>query len=105
MHHIYPAGKYILRGFCYNMEKRRASGIRLPLVGQPQQVIGAGVVVAGKLYEDFRRYAAGADFIVGVGDLAAIQVIRQLLLGEIPILPQLPDTGITHGHQPFMGIG
>lgn len=87
------------------MEKRRASGIRLPLVGQPQQVISAGMVVAGKLYEDFRRYAAGADFIVGVGDLAALQVICHLLLCQIPIFPQLPDTGITHGHQPFMGIG
>ena len=87
------------------MGRRRTSGIRLSLIGQPQQIVGAGVVVTGKLYENFRRYAAGADFVVGVGDLAALQVSRHLLLCEIPILSQLPDTGITHGHQPFMGIG
>lgn len=87
------------------MGRRRTSGIRLSLIGQPQQIVGAGVVVAGKLYENFCRYAAGADFVVGVGDLAALQVSRHFLLCEIPILPQFPDTGITHGHQPFMGIG
>lgn len=69
------------------------------MVGATQEVVGAGGIEIRQAEEDIRGDVALAHFIIGIADLGALQVGSQVLLKQVPILPQVTDASI-HGFVP-----
>lgn len=66
------------------------------VVCQTKDIIGTGMVEAGKLDQHLGGDIPLAGFVIGIADLCAFQIRRNILLQQITILPQIPDT-LIHG--------
>ena len=66
------------------------------VVRQAKDIIGTGMVEAGKLDQYLGGDIPLAGLVIGVADLCAFQIRRNILLQQITILPQIPDT-LIHG--------
>ena len=79
-------------------------GIGGKLVGATQEVVGAGGIEIRQAEEDIRGDVALAHFIIGIADLGALQVGSQVLLKQVPILPQVTDASILGFVPPFWDV-
>lgn len=66
------------------------------VVRQAKDIIGTGMVEAGKLDQHLGGDIPLAGLVIGVADLCAFQIRCNILLQQITILPQIPDT-LIHG--------
>ena len=62
------------------------------LIGSPQQIINAGFKLVRQPVRQFQRKRPLSPLIFGVQALVAQHVFRHLLLFQIPVFPQIPDT-------------
>lgn len=75
---------------------RFAGNGRGAVVRQAKDIIGTGMVEAGKLDQHLGGDIPLAGLVIGVADLCTFQIRRNILLQQITILPQIPDT-LIHG--------
>ena len=77
------------------------TGIGAFLVGEAQQIIGAGAVIFGKGDQNLGRDVPFAGFIIGIANLRAPQIFRKVFLQLVRIFPQISDPFIhfVHLHQ------
>lgn len=69
-------------------------GVGPALIGAAQQIVRAGLVKVRQLDEHIRGDVPLAHFIVRIADLGTLQIRRQILLIQVPVLPQIADTSI-----------
>ena len=70
---------------------RFAGDGRGAIVRKAENIIGTGMVETGKLDQHLGGDIPLAGLVIGVPDLCAFQIRRNLLLQQITILPQIPD--------------
>ena len=70
---------------------RAGRRIGIPPVRQPKQVIHAGMVKSRQRSEHLRGNITQPQLIPGIGHLRAVQILRQVLLAQIAVLPQAAD--------------
>lgn len=75
---------------------RFAGDGRGAIVRKAKNIIGTGMVETGKLDQHLGGDISLAGLVIGVADLCAFQIRRNILLQQITILPQIPDT-LIHG--------
>ena len=73
--------------------------IRLRYIGQPKQIICAGVIDMRQFYQDFYRYGIDAILIGGIRPAVDVEHICELLLCPVSILPQRSNT-VCHDNSP-----
>ena len=65
--------------------------VRPLLVGQPQEIVHAGSVKLSQCSYHFQRIVQGTRLILGIGILFDVEHLRNLLLRQIPVDPQISD--------------
>lgn len=77
--------------------------IGLFVVGQAEDIIGAGAVILGKLDDDLNGHDPQPAFIFRVKRLIAVEIFTDFLLGFIVVFSEIPDAREEqHNHRPFM---
>ena len=74
------------------------------LIGTAQEIVCAGAVEIRQLQQYVGGDVPFAHFIVGIADLGALQIGGQVLLQQVPILPQVADASIHGFAPPFRGV-
>ena len=75
---------------------RFAGNGRGAVVRQTKDIIGTGMVKVSKLDQHLGGDIPLAGLVIGVADLCTFQIRCNILLQQITILPQIPDT-LIHG--------
>lgn len=65
-----------------------------------EKVINAHLIMVGQLHEQFIGELLGAGFQIAVFSLGDADAVSDLLLGQVVILPQIPDP-VPHGAHPL----
>ena len=60
-------------------------------VGPPGEIVQRYPVIIRQLHRPVQRQQPFAPLIFGIEGLVTVQVGGNLLLGEVPVLPQVPD--------------
>ena len=66
-----------------------ATWVRFFYVGNPKQVVNAGVVVVGKGNKHVSRNITFTHFVVGVTDLCTLQIVSNVFLEFVCIFTQM----------------
>ena len=77
-----------------------ASGIRRFDIGAAEEVIHADVVVVRERVEDAHRDIEPTKFIVGICGLVDLEHLCQILLLQVPVFPQVPESVHIHLNHP-----
>ena len=62
-----------------------------------KDIVHRNLVKGGQLNQNIRGNVPLTKLVVAVDLLGAVQALGQILLGQIPILPQIPNSFIDHG--------
>ena len=60
-------------------------------VGPPGEIVQCYPVIIRQLHRPVQRQQPFAPLLFGIEGLVTVQVGGNLLLGEVPVLPQVPD--------------
>ena len=91
-------------GVCLWVLLFSGAGIGGGFIGEAQQVVGAGAVKRRQLDQHPGGDVPLADFIVGIAYLGAVEDLRQVLLPQVPVLPQVADSSIHSVRLPWLSV-
>ena len=77
-----------------------ALGIRRFDIGAAEEVIHADVVVVRQRVEDAHRDIQTPQLVVGICGLVDLEHLGQILLLQVPVFPQVPESVHIHYYHP-----